>query len=271
MNLLIALPLFFLLGFFWYQGKLSMLAWIAFWMIASAIFLNYAISPPLPASVVSMYLAILFISLLAYASADEERYRETVDPLIRLMTDRKRTGQLALVALGITCLSSGNLYFERSQKVEAPVMGRTIHPAPPSKMSFKGKTLNMSSLENPYRELEKSNPEAFASHVKNGRKVYYQNCVFCHGDNLAGKGIFSHGLDPIPANFQDVGTIAQLQEGFLFWRIAKGGPGLPDESTPWDSSMPAWEKFLSETEIWDVILFLYEFTGHKPRAREEVH
>jgi hypothetical protein len=35
--------------------------------------------------------------------------------------------------------------------------------------------------------------------------------------------------------------------------------------------MPAWEKFLTEEEMWDVILFLYDFTGQRPRGREEVH
>ena len=29
------------------------------------------------------------------------------------------------------------------------------------------------------------------------------------------------------------------------------------------------EKFLKEDEIWDVILFLYDHTGTRPRAREE--
>ena len=72
----------------------------------------------------------------------------------------------------------------------------------------------------------------------------------------------------MPLNFQDIGTIAQLQESFLFWRIATGGPGLPKEGAPWISSMPVWENFLSEAEIWKVILFLYDYTGHRPRAWE---
>ena len=81
--------------------------------------------------------------------------------------------------------------------------------------------------------------------------------------------MFAHGLNPIPTNFTDQGTIPKLQETFLFWRIAKGGPGLPDEGGPWDSAMPAWEKFLTEEEIWDVILFLYDHTGYgrAPRKR----
>ena len=62
------------------------------------------------------------------------------------------------------------------------------------------------------------------------------------------------------------GTIAQLSESFVFWRIAKGGPGLPREGTPWNSAMPVWENFLSEDEIWSVIIYLYEQTGRQPRA-----
>jgi hypothetical protein len=62
-----------------------------------------------------------------------------------------------------------------------------------------------------------------------------------------------------------------LQEGYLFWRIAKGGPGLPDESAPWASAMPAWETFLTEDEVWDVIIFLYDYTGQRPREREAIH
>jgi len=92
--------------------------------------------------------------------------------------------------------------------------------------------------------------------------------VPCHGDHLDGLGHFASGLNPLPANFQDNGTIAQLTESFVFWRVAKGGPGLPREGTPWNSAMPAWEEFLTEDEIWSVVLFLYDQTGWKPRTWE---
>jgi hypothetical protein len=32
--------------------------------------------------------------------------------------------------------------------------------------------------------------------------------------------------------------------------------------------MPVWQNFLNEEEIWKVILFLYDYTGHRPRAWE---
>ena len=36
-----------------------------------------------------------------------------------------------------------------------------------------------------------------------------------------------------------------------------------------NSAMPAWETFLTEDEIWSVIIFLYEQTGYTPRTWEE--
>ena len=82
--------------------------------------------------------------------------------------------------------------------------------------------------------------------------------------------MFVHGLDPIPTNFADPGTIPMLRETFLFWRISKGGPGPSrGRRARGTSAMPAWEKFLKEEEIWDAILFLYDYTGRRPRAKEE--
>jgi mono/diheme cytochrome c family protein len=155
--------------------------------------------------------------------------------------------------------------------LQPPFFPRTVHPGSPSQIMVHDKAIDVDAGENPFRRLETSNPEEFRTHVENGRQVYYRNCVFCHGDDLSGNGMFVHGLDPIPTNFADAGTIAQLSETFLFWRIAKGGPGLPEEGHPWATAMPAWENFLTEEEMWEVILFLYDFTGQRPRAREEVH
>jgi len=155
--------------------------------------------------------------------------------------------------------------------LQPPLFSRTVHPASPSEITVHNKKVDLDGSENPFLALESSNPDEFRKHVENGRRVYYQNCVFCHGDNLSGNGMFVHALDPIPTNFTDAGTIAMLRDTFLYWRISKGGPGLPEEGGPWDTAMPAWEKLLKDDEIWDAILFLYDFTGQKPRAKETGH
>ncbi len=101
-----------------------------------------------------------------------------------------------------------------------------------------------------------------------GRQLYYRNCMYCHGDTLNGKGHFAEALNPLPANFQDSGTISQLEEGYVYWRIATGGPGLPQGATPWNSSMPVWQDFLSEDEIWQVVAYIYDASGSTPRISE---
>ncbi len=230
--------------------------------------LNLGIQPPLPSSLLGMFMVIILASLFLYASSDSNRLNQIDDLLSQCFAPRFIPFVL-FASLLLPGYSGYRAYRNSTLDLEPPPSGRTIHPAPPGEITFRGKQMDLIQADNPFRELEKKDPPTFRTHVSKGRELYYQNCVFCHGDNMEGDGLYAHGLDPIPANFQDPTTIAMLQESYLFWRIAKGGPGLPDESTPWLSAMPAWESRLSEDDIWDVILFLYDFTGRKPRTRQQ--
>jgi len=253
-----------------YIIKVGLLVWVAIWWLAVYTVVSYAVIPPLPSSIVGLIMAFVTISLLVYISTDELKLASVKEPVVRFMVDKKYTYHLIAVVFAIPVLVAARIFIGMYEPIEPPAVGRTIHPAPPQEMSFKGKQINLLRVENPYRVLEQSNPQEFVVHVEHGRRVYFENCVFCHGDRLGGEGIFAHGFEPKPANFVDPTTIAMLEEGFLFWRIATGGPGLPDESEPWNSAMPAWDQFLSEQEIWEVILFLYEFTEQRPRAKEHL-
>ncbi len=251
--------------------RLNRLAWMAIWWVALYVALSYGIDPPLPASIVGMFMGIITLALLAYLSADSEQLAGAGQALTAFMVERRYLVPLLIVLVALPALVALKIYSDATKPPQPPLSSRTIHPPPPATITFNGKTIDLVKADNPYRALQESDPDAFAQHVENGHRIYFENCVYCHGDNMAGKGLFAQGFDPIPANFVDPTTIAMLQESYLFWRIAKGAPGLPQESTPWASAMPAWEKFLSEEEMWDVILFLYDFTGHKPRAKEEIH
>jgi hypothetical protein len=251
--------------------RTGLLLWAGAWWVGIYILLRFGFTAPIPSSVVSLYMGIVTIAILAYVSSSYERREEVSRPLVRFMTEKRYTVRLALTALAIPALAAANVYVQMNVPLEPPLFSRTVHPASPPDITVHDTRIDLDAGENPFLALETSNPAAFRRHVENGRRVYYQNCVFCHGDNLSGNGMFVHGLDPIPTNFADAGTIAGLRDTFLMWRISKGGPGLPEEGGPWDSAMPAWEKFLKEEEMWEVILFLYEFTGQKPRARETAH
>ena len=251
--------------------RVNLLVWAIAWWIGIYVLLRFGFTAPIPSSVVSLYMGIVSIAILAYVSSSQERRDEIAGPLVRFMTDKRYTTFLVATIVAIPALAAANVYVQMTAPLEPPFFPRTVHPASPSQITVHDKAIDLDAGENPFLALERSNPGEFRTHVENGRRVYYRNCVFCHGDDLSGNGMFVHGLDPIPTNFADGSTIANLRDTFLFWRIAKGGPGLPDEGGPWDSAMPAWEKFLTEDEMWEAILFLYDFTGQKPRAREEAH
>lgn len=251
--------------------KANSLAWAAGIWVGLYVGLSYGIDPPLPSSILSMFMAIITLALVTYLTAGDDRMKEMVDTIVTFVVAKRYTGALIGVLIALPLLVSFKVYLNMTQAPEPPISSRTIHPVPPNAITVNGSPFNIIEGHNPYRDLESSDAEAFSMHVENGRRVYYQNCVFCHGDNMEGDGLFAHGLDPIPANFQDPTTISMLQESYLYWRVAKGGPGLPSESTPWLSAMPAWENFLTEEEMWDVIIFLYDYTGQRPRVSEEVH
>ena len=251
--------------------RVNLLTWAVVWWAGIYVLLRFGFTAPIPSSVIDIYMAIATLSILAYVSSSQERRDEMSRPLIRFTTDPRYTPLLAVTVLAIPALAAGNIYLQMKAPLEPPFFPRTVHPASPTEITVHDRKINLDSEENPLLALEQSNPDEFRRHVENGRRIYYRNCVFCHGDDLSGNGMFVHGLDPIPTNFADKGTIAGLRDTFLLWRIAKGGPGMPDEGGPWDSAMPAWEKFLKEEEMWDAILFLYDFTNQKPRAKEAAH
>ena len=251
--------------------RAGLLLWAGAWWVGIYILLRFGFTAPIPSSVVSLYMGIVTIAILAYVSSSYERREEVSRPLVRFMTDKRYSVLLALTVVAIPALAAANVYVQMSVPLEPPLFSRTVHPASPPNITVHEKRIDLDAGENPFLRLETSNPAEYRTHVENGRRVYYQNCVFCHGDNLAGNGMFVHGLDPIPTNFADQQTLPNLRETFLLWRVSKGGPGMPEEGGPWDSAMPAWEKFLTEEEMWEAILFLYDFNGKKPRARETAH
>ncbi|HYV20273.1 MAG TPA: cytochrome c [Verrucomicrobiae bacterium] len=269
MNLFVVLPVLAVLVLLAFR-RVPLMAWAVAWWAGIFVVLRWGFAIPIPFSVLSIYMSIVTLALLAYMTSSDERRAQVAGPIVRLIVEPRYRMLLAALVVLIPGAAAANVWMQAKAPLEAPFFARTVHPASPASVTVHDKTIDLDAGENPFRSLETSNPEEFRKHVADGKRVYYENCVFCHGDNLKGNGMFIHALAPIPTNFDDSGTIPMLRETFLFWRISKGGPGMPEEGGPWDSAMPVWEKFLKEEDIWDVILFLYDFTGRKPRAAESV-
>lgn len=234
---------------------LAILTWLAVW--AS---LKFGVQPPIPGQVMGLYMSIATVAILVYIVADRERSEAFLAPLVALLRERRlavpRVGLLVALPLLLGWLT----YDGVRPRFDPPFEARTIHPEPPASFKLHGKDFDVLGAHRPPgMEVNEENLAA-------GRRLYFRNCMFCHGDHLDGKGLFADAVNPLPANFRDSGTISQLEEGYVYWRIATGGPGLPDGATPWNSSMPVWQDFLSAEEIWQVVAFIYEASGSTPRT-----
>lgn len=137
-----------------------------------------------------------------------------------------------LAAYGAYCWAAGR---------DMPLPPRVARPSVPAPYQ---------NLTNPLRNAG----DALAKYTEEGRVLYEKNCSHCHGVGGAGDGFMARAFRLRPANFHD--PIRPLTDDYLFWRIKQGGAGLPPESTPWDSAMPAWGGALSDEEIWKIILGL---------------
>jgi mono/diheme cytochrome c family protein len=238
----------------------AMLLWLA--ILAS---LKLLVRPPMPVSVLTIYMVLVTLGILVFVGADEDRFRAFLAPLKSVFAGRAPKAVQALVLSGVPLLVGWGAWLWTAPSWDAPFEARVVHPQPPSTVQIRGKRIDLAHLQNPLRadagQLEKRTAE--------GKTLYYQNCFFCHGDALAGDGHFAQAFTPLPANFRDVGTISMLQESFVFWRVATGGPGLPKGATPWFSAMPVWQNFLSEEDIWKAILYIYSGSGSTPRTWDE--
>jgi mono/diheme cytochrome c family protein len=255
----------------WDLGQL----WSAIgFFLATYFYMLWGFEPAAPASIVGLYMSVSLVALLLYVTSSDVAMESVWRPIRAIMITPSRKKSLIAMLVLVPTAVAWQSYKSAVPSGNAPASPRNVHPAPPSSMDVKAiddteaHTFSIVIDDSPIRHLEKSDPDKFAEHVANGKRVYYENCFFCHGDTLAGDGHYAVALNPRPANFVDKGTLPMLQEAFLYWRLAKGGPGLPAEGTPWDSSMPAWEKFISRADMWDTLAFLFEYTGYQPRAKD---
>ena len=142
--------------------------------------------------------------------------------------------------------------------VASPVELRIQHPTLPQEYE---------KQNNPYREKDpetqrrcKSKRVRFSS-----RRIVVPVMV----QRRMVTGLFANSFRLRPINFQDPGTIATVVDNYVFWRIKEGAPGLPTESTPWDSAMPSWKDDLKDDEVWKIIMGEYDTAGVLPRQREK--
>ena len=207
---------------------------IPFWAFI-LLYLKYRVYPPIPFSVRAMYGTVSLVAVFMWVSASEEDWKKFKQPIMNVLdaqTGGTKVLRIAYLIL-IPLLIGGFSYNAMMPKSEEPIELRTVHPAPPASTKVHGKTYTLQTSQNPYRVnpegkydqdysnniVEQSmgrlmkpnaNPwdektQGYLKYVREGGEIFFQNCHFCHGDNLNGRGLHAFAFNPIPANFTDPG------------------------------------------------------------------
>jgi mono/diheme cytochrome c family protein len=92
------------------------------------------------------------------------------------------------------------------------------------------------SIVNPFKGDAKATEE--------GKDIFNQMCVLCHGLQGKGNGEAGLTLDQKPANFLGFDVFNQT-DGAIFWKITVG-----------KSPMAAYEELLSEDQRWKIVNYI---------------
>src|ERR671918_2815860 len=105
MNILVVVAVAVVFGLLRFR-RTNLLTWAMAWWVGIYVLLRFGFSAPIPASVVSLYMAIVSIAILAYVSSSQERRDEVSGPLVRLMTEKRYAPLLAATVIALPALAA---------------------------------------------------------------------------------------------------------------------------------------------------------------------
>jgi mono/diheme cytochrome c family protein len=101
-------------------------------------------------------------------------------------------------------------------------------------------------------QLPRPNGQTLPQAISAGSDVYQSYCIGCHGPNQDGAGPNAVSLNPSPRNLRDQPFMQAMSYQRIWTSVHKGVPG---------TAMPRWENTLSDTQISDVICYVFSITA----------
>ena len=92
---------------------------------------------------------------------------------------------------------------------------------------------------------------AHAADVEQGKQLYGQYCVTCHGQSGKGDGPGAAALNPKPRDHTDKEYMAKLSDDDIFKVVKNGGASIGKSPL-----MPAWGATLKDDQIQDVVAYV---------------
>lgn len=92
-------------------------------------------------------------------------------------------------------------------------------------------------------------PDNLSVEASEGKKLWQQNCAFCHAMDGTGDNWIGSFLEPKPRNLTDAKFMSHMTRDLLLERIRNGLA---------NTSMPAWKDVLRDSEIHQIISYIDE-------------
>lgn len=113
------------------------------------------------------------------------------------------------------------------------------------------------------KDYNKAIPQASKKQLLNGKKIYKNYCVTCHGESGKGDGLAAIALPTKPADFTNPEHATYYSDRGRMYIIKKGVN---------DSSMIGWGATLSEKEIFNVYSYIKSLKeGEKSDPKHSNH
>jgi mono/diheme cytochrome c family protein len=115
-------------------------------------------------------------------------------------------------------------------------------------LSPSGCSFHDRDLPHAYRRLAVPAERLASRDTRNqGRAIFRQRCVPCHGELGDGQGVRARDLSPQPRNFTDSDWQDRTDARHIYYAIAEGRPG---------TAMPSWKPTLNPGEIWSLVAYV---------------
>src|SRR6185503_720559 len=119
MNILVVLAIAVVFGLLRFR-RAGLLVWTVAWWVGIYLLFRFGFTAPIPSSVITIYMGIVSLAILAYVSSSQERRDEVSGPLVRFMTDKRYTALLAATIVAIPVLAAANVYVKMNVPLEPP-------------------------------------------------------------------------------------------------------------------------------------------------------
>ncbi|RMD96708.1 MAG: hypothetical protein D6814_10900, partial [Calditrichaeota bacterium] len=99
--------------------RINALGWMVVWWVAIYLTLRYGINPPLPSSIIGMFMGIVTFVLLAYLTASSESLEAARRSIVTFMVDQKYFIPLVILVVALPVLVAGKAYLDATRPVQA--------------------------------------------------------------------------------------------------------------------------------------------------------